>query len=67
MSSIERIQILYDKELNFVLSAFWDDGLHWKLGDYHNGFLAEGTEETVEKAVDALFTAAQVHFPGAFT
>jgi len=34
--------MLYDSEINFEISCFWDAGFNWKLGDSVNGYVAEG-------------------------
>jgi hypothetical protein len=34
-------QQLYDAEINFEVSCFWDDGFHVRLGDRMNGYRAE--------------------------
>jgi hypothetical protein len=34
-------QQLYDDEINFEVSCFWDDGFHVRLGDRMNGYRAE--------------------------
>ena len=39
-------QRLYDSEINFEVSAFYDAGFDVRLGDHLNGFLAEGKVET---------------------
>src|SRR5712671_1722328 len=48
------LQMLYDSEINFELSCFWDAGFIWKLGDDANGYVAEGNTRTVEEATTAL-------------
>jgi hypothetical protein len=55
--------MLYDSEINFELSCFWDGGFIWKLGDDANGYVAEGNGRTVEEAVTELADAALTHFP----
>ena len=43
MDSIQTsiFQQLYDDEINFEVSCFWDDGFHVRLGDRMNGYRAE--------------------------
>jgi len=57
------LQALYDSEINFELSTFWDNGFEWKLGDNWNGFKATGNCETLAEAVQQLKEAAIEHFP----
>lgn len=38
MTSGEILQALYDSEINFRISCFWDGGFIVELGDEHNGF-----------------------------
>jgi hypothetical protein len=60
---LNTLQQLYDSELNFELSCFWDGGFNWKLGDQLNGFFAKGHADTCEQAVQALARAACEVFP----
>ena len=55
--------MLYDSEINFALSCFWDPGFIWKLGDYANGYLAEGNASSIEDAIQQLTDAALTHLP----
>jgi hypothetical protein len=57
------LQDLYASEINFTVSSFWDCGFRWKLGDDVNGFVAEGSAATFERAVSDLAHAAIEHFP----
>ena len=57
------LQALYQSEINFELSTFYDAGFDWKLGDYMNGYKAEGNARDVEGAVTALRDAAVHHYP----
>ena len=41
-----------------AISTFYDAGFDWKLGDYMNGYKAEGNARDVEGAVAALRDAA---------
>lgn len=54
---------LYDSEINFSISTFWDAGFDIKLGDAMNGFRAEGTRRTFSEAVEALREWAIEHYP----
>lgn len=57
------LQELYDSEINWSISTFWDDGFDWKLGDDLNGWKAEGTGCAFEDAVIAIAEAAVQHYP----
>ena len=60
---------LYDSEINYSISTFWDGGLTVKLGDEMNGFVDErsfqrGTHEKEwEEAFRWLESAACIHYP----
>ena len=62
----KELQRLYDSEINFRVSCFWDAGVDWALGDEGNGFKASGNAATVEEALRELFDAASTHFPESF-
>ena len=57
------LQALYDSEINFKLSTFWDAGFAWQLGDEMNGFKAAGCADTLAEAEQELASAAKAHFP----
>ena len=57
------LQELYESEINFEMSCFWDGGIDWKLGDEMNGFNAKGCADTVPEAIQELNDAALEHFP----
>ena len=59
----ETLQALYDSELNFEISTFWDAGFDWKLGDEMNGWKDGGNAGTLDLALQALKAAAIKHFP----
>jgi len=56
------LQRLYDSEINFEVSGFYDAGFDGRLGDALNGFLAEGKFETWAEAETWLRDKALVHF-----
>jgi hypothetical protein len=56
-------QRLYDSEINFEVSGFYDAGFDVRLGDALNGFL-EGKVETWAEAEAWLRDQALAHFPG---
>ena len=61
---LETLQALYDSEINFHLSTFWDGGFAAKLGDDMNGYVWEEDEfETLKEAVAALAAAAKRIYP----
>ena len=57
------LDALYESEINFSISCFWDNGLDVKLGDEMNGYQAEGNVRTAEQAAEWLDTQAHIHFP----
>jgi hypothetical protein len=60
---MQTLQRLYDSEINFSITTFWDDGFTVKLGDELNGFKWEGNFRTISEAVGALMTAAMKFYP----
>ena len=52
------LQMLYDSEINFQISSFFDKEFMWKLGDKRNGFKAEGKARTMRILVFDLVQAA---------
>jgi hypothetical protein len=59
----EVLDKLYDSEINFEVSAFWDNGIDVKLGDEMNGYAAESSVRTSEEAAEWLDQQARLHFP----
>ena len=55
---------LYESEINFMASTFWDGGFVVKLGDHLNGFKACGNFDTWTDACEWLAGRACEHFPG---
>ena len=51
---MEILQDLYDSEINFRLSCFWDGGFDVEIGDPINGFRAQGSGDTIAEAVEWL-------------
>jgi hypothetical protein len=43
-------QRLYDSEINFEVSSFYDAGFDVRLGDHLNGFIAQGEVATWTEA-----------------
>jgi hypothetical protein len=56
-------QRLYDSEINFSISCFWDGGFTVKLGDEMNGFVARETVGTYDEALAWLELTADEHYP----
>jgi hypothetical protein len=54
---------LYNSEINFDVSCFWDGGFDVKLGDGMNGFKAWTTVRTWAEVEPWLEAQALVHFP----
>jgi hypothetical protein len=63
MTLSEVLDKLYDSELNFSISCFWDGGFDVKLGDPMNGYVAEGNVKTADQAAAWLDKQARIHFP----
>ena len=56
MNLIERLQNLYDKEINFKIECSWDNGFRVCLGDELNGYNFVGAgfyyiKDAIEKLV----------------
>jgi len=60
---MDELQALYNSEINFQISAFYDNGFEWKLGDVLNGFKAEGKADTIGTAIKDLVQAAVITYP----
>ncbi len=56
-------QRLYDSEINFSISCFWDGGFTVKIGDELNGFVAKETVGTYDEALAWLELTADEHYP----
>lgn len=62
---MDKLQKLYDSEINWAIETFWDGGFTAKLGDEMNGFKAEKTCDTLEEAADFLWVQAKKRYPDA--
>jgi len=60
---MRRLCNLYDNEINWSISTFWDAGFQWRLGDDLNGWKEEGNADCLEDAIGALHQAALKHYP----
>jgi hypothetical protein len=56
-------QRLYNSEINFEVSGFYDAGFDVRLGDALNGFLVEGKVKTWGEVEAWLRDQALAHFP----
>lgn len=56
-------QELYDNEVNFSVSCFWDGGFDVKLGDERNGFKAEKNVDTWQQVNNWLRSEAIKVYP----
>ncbi len=57
------MQDLYDSEINFSVSTFWDGGFDVKLGDEMNGFLEEANLTYWGQVSPWLQLATLRHYP----
>ena len=56
-------QRLYNSEINFSISCFYDGGFDVKLGDSMNGFAAQTQVGTFEEALAWLDNEARTRYP----
>ncbi len=63
MNHAHTLQSLYDREINFCISTFFDEGFAVALGDETNGFKARATVDRYDDAIRWLQEQAAVHFP----
>jgi len=63
MKKHEVFQALYDSEINFNVSCFFDMKFSWALGDPANGWKKMGDAETMDDLAMALAHAAIEAFP----
>ena len=63
MTLDEVLDKLYDSEINFSISCFWDNGIDVKLGDEMNGFRAETNVATSAEAAAWLDAQARRFYP----
>jgi hypothetical protein len=63
MTAMSILQRLYDSEINFEVTGFYDAGFDVRLGDDLNGFIEQGKVETWEQAEAWLRDQALAHFP----
>ncbi len=63
MDLLNSLQDLYDSEINFSITTFWDGGFTVKLGDGMNGFDATSYFRTFNDCIYWLADAAIKHYP----
>ena len=63
MTLDEVLDRLYDSEINFSISCFWDNNIDVRLGDEMNGFAAEGNVATSAEAAQWLDEQARKLYP----
>lgn len=56
-------QRLYDSEINFSISCFWDGGFTVKIGDDINGFKADEQVGTYGQALEWLDRKVRQRYP----
>ncbi len=58
---------LYENEINWTISSFWDSGYTVQLGDSINGYSDESEMiSTYEEAIEELNRLANKRYPGIF-
>lgn len=60
---MKRLQQIYDSEINYTISTFWDGGIRWSLGDKTNGVIDKGWGSTIDEAIEQLAKAVIKHYP----
>jgi len=60
---MEILQKLYDSEINFSVSCFWDGGIDVKIGDPLNGVKATACFRTISEAIEWLNYKAVELYP----
>lgn len=51
MNLLNELQRIYNSEINFSISSFWDGGFDVKLGDERNGFVSETSLDNFNNVV----------------
>jgi hypothetical protein len=54
MDYLRELQAIYDSEINFRISCFWDGGWKIELGDDMNGWEDSKSTETLREGIDWL-------------
>jgi hypothetical protein len=55
---LDKLKKIYDMEINFQISSFWDNGYVAKLGDPTNGIIEIEIFNTIEDAIKFLYDEA---------
>jgi hypothetical protein len=63
LTRMNTFQQLYESEINFSVSCFWDGGFDVKLGDQLNGFAAEAHLDSWDEVEPWLQSKAQLYYP----
>lgn len=53
LTSTEKLQAIYDAEINIVLSWFWDGGINAQIG--YDSNMLRNNFESVQEAIDWLY------------
>ena len=61
-----QLQRIYDSEINFCISTFWDGGFDVKIGNPMGGYLAETNTKKMETAVEWLIDKVLELYPNSF-
>lgn len=59
---IQELQYLYDCEINFSISCFWDGGFDAKIGDEMNGFVRTQNLPSIALAIEWIVKEAKAHY-----
>ena len=63
MDYTKELQKIYDSEINYSISSFWDDGFLVELGDHFNGFKKSKTVKGIKNVVLCLIRWCIDEFP----
>jgi len=63
MDYIKTLQEIYDSEINYSISTFWDGGFNIKIGDETNGFEEEMDFYLIQDAVQWLSERVVILYP----
>lgn len=58
MTPTDKLQAVYDMEINAKISWFWDGGVHVSLGDKLNGIKATRHFQNIKQATNWLYDEA---------
>lgn len=63
MNLINELQKIYNSEINFSISTFWDGGFDVSLGDEINGFEESYNFDRIEDAIKWLIHKVFQYYP----